>query len=178
MTFPSLNTKRLKLRPVRPEDAAALHPVFANEELMTWWSSGPHQSLNETEEYVAGNCKEPHSPTWVITTDGNDQALGWVVLLPRREGLREIGYILHPDYWGKGIALEAVTCVIDHGFSDLKLRKIFADVDPDNSASVGLLKRLGFQQEAHLRAEWETHIGVRDSLIFGLLCSEWNEGNI
>lgn len=178
MTFPSLHTKRLVLRPLRLEDAAALHPVFANEELMTWWSSGPHQSLTETEEYVAGNCKEPHSPTWAITIDGNDRALGWVVLLPRREGLCEIGYILNPDYWGKGLALEAVTRVIEHGFNDLKLRKIFADVDPDNNASAGLLKRLGFQQEAHLREEWETHIGVRDSLIFGLLRSEWNEQNI
>ncbi len=178
MTFPSLEIDRLLLRPIRSEDAAALHPVFANEELMTWWSSGPHQLLSETEEYVTGKTKEPYSPTWAITIKGEGTALGWVVLLPRREGLREIGYILNPDYWGKGIALEAVTRVIDYGFSDLKLRKIFADVDPDNSASIGLLNRLGFKQEAHLREEWETHIGVRDSLIFGLLRSEWNEGNI
>jgi len=60
---------------------------------------------------------------------------------------------------------------------DLKLRKIFADVDPDNMASVGLLKKMGFEQEAHLREEWETHIGVRDSLIFCLLRSEWRNSN-
>jgi [ribosomal protein S5]-alanine N-acetyltransferase len=36
-----------------------------------------------------------------------------------------------------------------------------------------LRQRLGFQQDGHLRGEWETHIGVRDSLIFGLLRDEW-----
>lgn len=177
MTFPSLKTGRLVLRPLRPDDASALHPIFANPQLMTWWSSGPHRSLGETQEYVLGNCSEPHSPTWAITFTDDDIAVGWVVLLPRRDGLREIGYILHPDYWRKGIAGEAVGCVIEYGFNELKLRKIFADVDPDNSASVGLLKKLGFRQEAHLREEWETHIGVRDSLIFGLLRSEWQNNH-
>ena len=175
MSFPSLETERLLLRPIRPNDAEALHPVLSNEELMTWWSSAPHKTLEETQKYVAANCKEPHSPTWAITLHGDDTAQGWVVLLPRREGLREIGYILNPDHWGSRIAKEAASRVIEHGFEDLNLRKIFADVDPDNAASVGLLMKLGFQQEAHLREEWETHIGVRDSLIFGLLKSEWQK---
>lgn len=52
-------------------------------------------------------------------------------------------------------------------------RRVFADTDPDNRFSVGLLTKMGFVLEGHLRAEWETHIGVRDSLIFGLLRDEW-----
>ena len=50
---------------------------------------------------------------------------------------------------------------------------MFADTDPDNRFSIGLLQKLGFQLEGHLRAEWETHIGVRDTLLFGLLRDEW-----
>ena len=52
-------------------------------------------------------------------------------------------------------------------------RRIFADTDPDNAPSIAVVERLGFTLEARLRAEWETHIGVRDSLIFGLLEDEW-----
>ena len=52
--------------------------------------------------------------------------------------------------------------------------KAVADTDPDNIGSNRLLERLGFKLEGHLRAEWETHIGVRDSLIWGLLAAEWN----
>ena len=48
----------------------------------------------------------------------------------------------------------------------------FADVDPDNSASRRLLERLGFLLEGILREEWETHIGVRDTALYGLLKEE------
>jgi RimJ/RimL family protein N-acetyltransferase len=51
-------------------------------------------------------------------------------------------------------------------------RRIFADTDPDNQPSIALLTRLGFTLEGRLRAEWQTHIGVRDSLIYGLLAEE------
>ena len=52
-------------------------------------------------------------------------------------------------------------------------RRVFADTDPENDASIALLQRLGFRREGVLRAEWETHIGVRDSVILGLLKDEW-----
>jgi RimJ/RimL family protein N-acetyltransferase len=50
---------------------------------------------------------------------------------------------------------------------------VFADTDPENAPSIALLERLGFRREGLLRGEWETHIGVRDSLILGLLRDEW-----
>jgi RimJ/RimL family protein N-acetyltransferase len=50
---------------------------------------------------------------------------------------------------------------------------VFADTDPENAASIALLERLGFRREGLLRGEWETHIGVRDSVILGLLRDEW-----
>ncbi len=175
MTFPILPTERLRLRPLRVDDAEVLHPVFADEELMRWWSSGPHETVAETRDYVAQNCEGTRWRTWAITTVQDDTALGWVVLI-RSEGrpnVREIGYILNRSAWGTGIAREAVNRVIQYGFEELGLRRIYADVDPDNLPSIKLLKILCFQQEAHLRQEWETHIGIRDSLIFGLLRDDW-----
>ncbi len=66
--------------------------------------------------------------------------------------------------------------MIDYGFGALGLRRIYADTDPDNAGSNRLLEHLGFTGEGRLRAEWETHIGVRDSLIWGLLADEWRAG--
>ena len=54
-------------------------------------------------------------------------------------------------------------------FDTLGARRITADIDPDNQASIRVFERLGFTLEARLRGEWEMHIGVRDSLIYGLL---------
>lgn len=173
MPAPTLTTARLVLRQLREDDAAALHPVLSDADVMVWWSSGPHQSLAETEDYVKSNASEGQGfHCWAITGD-DDVALGWVILIDGKPDVKEIGYILRRDQWGGGIAREAVARVIDYGFDDLGLRRIFADTDPENPGSIGLLERLGFQREGRLRGEWETHIGVRDSLIFGLLRDEW-----
>lgn len=173
MTAPTLTTPRLVLRQLRESDAAALYPVLSDPDVMIWWSSGPHRSLAETADYVKGNAADGQGyGCWAITA-GDDIALGWVILIDGKPDVKEVGYILHRDHWGRGIAREAVGRVIDHGFDDLNLRRVFADTDPENIGSVTLLERLGFQYEGRLRGEWETHIGVRDSLIYGLLRDEW-----
>ncbi len=171
MTLPILHTERLQLRPLRTSDAESLHGAFSDAELMTYWSSGPHRNFAETRSYIAGNMTAEF-PTWGMAM-GEGPAIGWVVLIPHREGVREIGYILRRDAWGRGYAREAATRIIDYGFQELGLRRIFADVDPDNTASIVLLEKLGFVREGLLRAEWETHIGVRDSYIYGLLAADW-----
>ncbi|OHD02123.1 MAG: GNAT family N-acetyltransferase [Sphingopyxis sp. RIFCSPHIGHO2_01_FULL_65_24] len=173
MPAPTLTTARLVLRQLRDDDAAALFPALSDPEVMTWWSSGPHASLAETADYVKGNAAEGQGfLCWAITA-GDDAALGWVILIDGKPGVKEVGYILRRDRWGDGIAREAVGRVIEHGFDDPTVRRIFADTDPENPGSIGLLERLGFQREGRLRGEWETHIGVRDSLIYGLLRDEW-----
>lgn len=173
MTPPqTLRTKRLVLRPLVLDDADALGPAMSDSVLMTWWSSPPHKSIEETRQYVAGNAAHDPYVTWAITRHGGS-ALGWVVLREQRDRVGEIGYLLARGEWGKGMAKEAVSAVIQHAFQDLRYRRLFADTDPDNAASNGLLERLGFRREGHLREEWETHMGIRDSLIWGLLAREW-----
>ena len=53
------------------------------------------------------------------------------------------------------------------------LHRVFADIDPDNAASIGVVVRLGFRLEGRLRQAWKTHIGLRDSLIYGFLRDEY-----
>jgi ribosomal-protein-alanine N-acetyltransferase len=74
---------------------------------------------------------------------------------------------------GSGYARDAVALLIDNLFAKGE-RRVFADTDPDNRASIALLTALGFILEGQLRAEWQTHIGIRDSLIYGLLAEEWS----
>ncbi|WP_428629584.1 GNAT family N-acetyltransferase [Sphingopyxis sp.] len=173
MPAPTLTTSRLVLRQIRADDAAALFPMLSDPEVMTWWSSGAHQSLAETQDYVASNATDGQGfACWAIVLN-DDVAIGWAILIDGKPDVKEIGYILHRDHWGSGIGREAVARVIDYGFEELKLRRIFADTDPENRGSIALLEHLGFQYEGRLRGEWETHIGVRDALIFGLLRDEW-----
>lgn len=173
MAAPVLTTARLVLRQLRQDDASALFPVLSDAAAMQWWSSGPHASLAETEDYLSFNVAEGETHLCWAITEADDVALGWVIIFDRRPGVGEIGYILRRDRWADGIAGEAVARVLDHAFGEMRLRRVYADTDPDNRGSIALLERLGFRREGYLRAEWETHIGVRDSLIYGLLRDEW-----
>ncbi|RED15222.1 GNAT family N-acetyltransferase [Parasphingopyxis lamellibrachiae] len=170
--LPVLKTERLVLRPLRIEDAEAMHHFFSDEKAMTWWSSGPHETLEETRAYVRVNATDTKYLTWVITENCGD-ALGWVCLIPGREGVAEIGYNLRRTHWRKGYVGEAVSRVIDHCFGERGLHRLTADTDPDNMGSNALLEKLGFQREGYLREEWTTHLGLRDSIIWGLLKREW-----
>lgn len=66
-----------------------------------------------------------------------------------REG--EIGYIVNPAYWGKGIATEAAKLLIEFGFDQLNLHRIFATCDPRNIESSRVLEKIGMIKEGRIR---------------------------
>lgn len=80
--------------------------------------------------------------------------------------------MLNRAYWGKGYMAEALSAVIDHIWSGKEgvgdIQKIVADVDPRNTASVGLLKKFGFEETGYEARTWETHLGWCDSLYLAL----------
>jgi [ribosomal protein S5]-alanine N-acetyltransferase len=166
-------TERLILRPLCEADAEALHAVYSDAEAMTWWSHAPHTDVAETRERVTSNISKHDWRAWAITLKGDDTAIGTLAAHEKRQGkVIEIGYALVRAHWGAGLAREAVSALVTRMFAEGN-RRIFADTDPENDASNTLLKRLGFTREGHLRGEWETHLGVRDSYIWGLLAEEW-----
>ncbi|AQR73867.1 GNAT family N-acetyltransferase [Sphingomonas sp. LM7] len=171
---PVLESTRLRLRPSVAADVEALHPAYTDTEMMRWWSHPAHSSIEQTRADLAS--RGPGWRRWMITLKDEDRAVGFVAAGEKRQGnVSEIGYLLRREYWGSGIAAEAVACVIDQVFAEGQ-RRVFADTDPDNAASRRLLERLGFQLEGVLRGEWETHIGVRDTTLYGLLREEWHGG--
>ena len=76
--------------------------------------------------------------------------------------------MIRPCARGKNLAALALALVINDAFDRQGARRVFADIDPDNAASIRTFEKLGFQREGLLRANWKTHIGVRDSVIMGL----------
>jgi RimJ/RimL family protein N-acetyltransferase len=171
--LPVLETQRLRLRALEPGDAEALHPTLADPESMTWWSHPPMQSLEATREHLERNAATPGWRNWYFAPRDGGAALGFVAVGEKRNGPLELGYLIVRERRGEGLMREAVSCVLDQLFGTEARRRVFADTDPDNRNSRALLERLGFTLEGRLRGEWETHIGVRDSLIYGLLREEW-----
>jgi len=168
---PVLTTARLRLRPRTVDDAEALFPSLSDPALMTWWSHAPPETVEQTRASLS--CGDPAWRVWAITRAGDDTAIGYVAVGEKRPGVSEIGYLLARPHWGQGIAEEAIGAVLDHLFLAEGQRRVFADTDPDNVYSRRLLERLGFRLEGVLRAEWETHIGIRDTTLYGLLKEDW-----
>lgn len=173
MSLPVMHTERLVLRPLRAEDADALHPMCSDAEANTYGTYPATTTIEQTREQMAKRVADTAWRAWAITLKDDDTAIGTVASYEKRQGkVTEIGYTLSRAHWGNGYVTEAVAALIDLLFAEGQ-RRVFADTDPDNAPSIAVVKRLGFTLEATLRAEWETHIGVRDSLIWGLLEDEW-----
>ena len=171
----TFESARLTMRPQRLDDAEALFEAYGDTELMRYWSSGPHADLAETLAYMAPRVDRSDWRSWSITERESHRVIGTVSAGQRRAGVVEIGYLLVRSAWGRGYAREAVSRLIDLLVRDEGNRRVFADTDPDNAASNTLLETLGFRREGYLRAEWETHIGVRDTILWGLLAKEWTD---
>ena len=170
---PELATDRLCLRPLSLDDATDLLPALGDPDTMRYWSRGPMEDVADVRDYMTWNIAGTEVQCWAITrTTATDTALGWVVLIDDKPEVAEIGYILRPDARGAGLAREAVARITTYAFKDRGLRRLFADVDPDNTPSIHLLETLGFAFEGRLREAWQTHIGVRDSLIYARLASD------
>ncbi|KRF03407.1 acetyltransferase [Paenibacillus sp. Soil766] len=85
----------------------------------------------------------------------------------------EIGYIVHPNYWGKGIATEVAKLLVNFGFKKFQLHRIYATCDPRNIGSSKVLAKIGMIQEGRLRDALLVKDGWRDSLVFGILEDDW-----
>ena len=146
-------TERLRLRRARPDDLAAFHAILSDPRAMRYWSSLPHTDLEQTRRFLEATIDAPpaESCDYVLERDGQLIGKAGCWRLP------EVGYILHPDHWGQGLAREALEAIIPHIFASYPIPAITADVDPRNAASLALLTRLGFVETG--RAERTTQVG-------------------
>lgn len=172
MNWPPFASARLAMRPGRVADADAAHAIFSDATAMTWWSHPPHDQIEQTVAALEHRVASPDWSFYAITRRGEDRLIGTLGASEQRQGdVFEIGYSLARAHWGQGYAVEAVGALVDLLFAN-GARRVFADTDPDNRASNRVLERLGFTLEGRLRGAWDTHIGIRDSLIWGRLASD------
>lgn len=175
--LPALETKRLNLRPVEIADASAMFAYGSQERVADLAGFPPNQSIAEVESFIRDNLtKASTHRMYAITLKDSAQVIGAVDFHPHvsgEEDMVEMGYVLHPDYWGQGFGTEAAHAFIRYGFDQLGLRKIDLNICGDNQASLALAHKLGFTQEARLRAYLKKADGYHDRLVFGLLREEY-----
>jgi ribosomal-protein-alanine N-acetyltransferase len=178
--LPELETPRTTLRALAVDDAAALFEIYSGPETMRYWSSPPHADEGRTREMIAAaqrGFEERTTLHWAIERKRDVRVLGTITLMTEPDQPRaELGFILGREHWGRGYAGEAQRAVVDFAFEVLGLRRLEAEADPRNAASVRSLERLGFRQEGLLRERWIVDEEVSDSAVLALLAREWTGG--
>lgn len=178
---PELRSDRLRLREVRDSDASALFAIHSNPQVMRYWSYPAWTELAQAEQKVADiqrQRRELDILVWAIAEAASDRLIGTSALfgLDLTQGRAEIGYSLHPDWQGRGLATEALRLILQYVFSGLRLRRVEADADPRNEPSWRLLEKLGFVREGLLRERWNVNDEICDTAFYGLLQRDFKAG--
>ncbi|MFK7868870.1 MAG: GNAT family N-acetyltransferase [Roseobacter sp.] len=140
-----IETDRLVLRRARAGDLGAFHTMMTDPRVMRYWSCPPHENLAQTQAFLQHlmQSEAQDSEEFVIEHEGRciGKAGCWRPA--------EVGFLLHPAFWGHGFAREAVRAILPYCFAKYADAPcLTADCDPRNVRSVTLLKKLGF---VHLR---------------------------
>jgi RimJ/RimL family protein N-acetyltransferase len=138
-------TPRLLLRPGFPEDAMALLNAIADESVVRNLATAPWPySIRDAEAYLA-KPRDPILPSLLIfeRNSGAPQLVGACGLGRRPSGSVELGYWIARPFWGRGLATEACTALIDMARA-LGLLSLEGSHFVDNPASGRVLERLGF----------------------------------
>ncbi|WP_267740754.1 GNAT family N-acetyltransferase [Myroides injenensis] len=154
--IPLLETVRLQLRPLKETDAKALFSYFSKDEVTEFYDLYTFKKEEEALNLIniwKGRVITKEGLRWAITLNGSDELIGTCGFhnFSIENNRAEIGYDLHPMYWGKGIMTEAISSIIEYGFDVLKLHRIEAFIDPANHASRRLLQKNGLEVEGVLR---------------------------
>ncbi len=173
--FPEIATARLVLRKLTIADAADFLAVRSNENVIKYIDKEPPQNIDEAKaliEKITTNLNNTDGITWGICLKENkEQLIGtvgfWQIIKPHYRA--EIGYMLHPDFWKKGLMKEAVDAALDFAFNTMKLHSIQANINPHNAASAALLNKLNFEREAYFKEDYFYRGQFLDSAIYSLL---------
>ena len=169
-----LNTRDLCLRPATLADAEGMFGILSDPESMKYWSNRPITEFDDAVKVLREDLEsdaQGNSMCWAVTLKGQDRMIGKCILFQFSQANHraEIGFILNRDYWRQGLMRQALQAVIEFAFTRLKLHRIEADVDTDNTGSLALLEKLGFEREGLFRDRWYVYGEWQHSVMLGLL---------
>ena len=176
---PILCTERLALRELRDADAADIASGAGDRRVAKFLIQVPSPyPIALAKRWVVGRrdwWELGRGVTLAVTRrDEPDRLLGTVSLRRyARDRRAELGYWLAVPAWGQGIGTEAVRALVDFGFRELVLGRIYAQVIAGNDASMRVLDKIGMVHEGVKRQHVRKGHRLHDVTIYGLLRTEW-----
>jgi len=174
-----INGNTILLREIVEEDWINIH-AYASQSIVSrfqaWGPNTEEDTMNFVNQIHIDSNDHPRTRyVFAIVEKESNRMIGSCELnirdITNRAG--EVAYILHPDYWGKGYATEAAQLLINIGFMEFNLHRIFASCDTRNIGSAKVLEKTGMTLEGRMREDLIIKDGWRDSFLYSILEHEW-----
>jgi RimJ/RimL family protein N-acetyltransferase len=163
-----LETEKLTLREFTLNDLDAFAWLMADPEVMRFSLSGP-MNRELASEYLQKRILDHYVKygygLYAVVQKADNCLIGFVGLIGQNidgESKVELGYRLHPKYWGKGLATEACLAVCQYAFTQLGMDELISIIDPKNTRSLEVAKRVGMK---YLKEASFHHIPVQIYMI-------------
>jgi RimJ/RimL family protein N-acetyltransferase len=154
-----LNTERLLLRHLEPEDLDPLYVLYRDPEIRRYYPDGTRtheETRKELEWFLHGHPRRPELGLWATVERETGEFLGRCGLLPWHiQGTDEVelAFMIKKERWREGLATEAARGIIKHAHEVLGLRRLVCLVMPGNAASVGVAEKVGMRFEREFTDE-------------------------
>ena len=154
--MPILQTPRLLLRHLLPEDLEPLFALYRDPQMRQYFPDGTRtrdETKAELEWFLHGHPKFPELGLWATVERTTGVFLGRCGLLPwQLEGKHEVelAFLIDKNRWGEGLATEAAVAIAEYARSRLKLQRLICLITPGNAASVRVAEKVGLSFEREL----------------------------
>ncbi|WP_407271738.1 GNAT family N-acetyltransferase [Radiobacillus sp. PE A8.2] len=177
MTFPNLETNRLKLVEVIDMYSEPFYEMMSLDEVTHYYGMESLKSMEQANKVIDSfrdSWSQKRGIRWAMVRKDDNKFIGTIGLnnLVLSHKRTEVGYEIHPSYWRSGYTSEALQRVIEYCFEELQLIRIGAFVYTANDASSALLKKLGFVQEGLLRSYYYQRGTGQDVYVYSRLNTE------
>jgi RimJ/RimL family protein N-acetyltransferase len=144
-----LETERLILRPLGPEDAVAMFELNSDPEVMRYTGDEPFADLEAARKFLAEYPKGQYETYRVgrmaVQLKSTGEVIGWCGLKYHVDsGETDLGYRLKRAWWGQGIATEASLAHLHHAVHTMGLKRVIARAMRENQASIRVMEKCGF----------------------------------
>ena len=180
--LPELTTERLTLRKMLVADTSDMYEYASRPEVTKYLTWQPHPDRDYTREYLQylGNRYSAGMfYDWAIVYEPDCKMIGTCgfTAFNCTSDSAEVGYVLNPEYWGKGIAVEALLRVMEFGFDDLGLHRIEAKFIEENERSRRVMEKVGMTFEGVARDGMLVKGNYVNVGVCAILESEWREAH-
>jgi ribosomal-protein-alanine N-acetyltransferase len=176
----SIQTERLLLRPIFPNDAGDIFAYASDPEATKYVRFETHKSIRDTHAFirrVRASYAKGINPVWAIELKATGRVIGASGFIdwPNDNQRAELGYILHRSYWGQGLVSEVVTALCGFGFKKMKVNRIEAGTIVEHRASQRVLEKCRFHFEGVLRQREFIKGRFIDVSMYSLLRSDYSK---